>query len=203
MAKETQKAQIEKLEKELWEQKVLVGKFQKEIYDMQDVAEESFLNSPTYIQQIKLIKQQEAEIKALKGQVEHERKLKDNFQKQRHEEEIKEQYDVDSFEFWEETRKLSENAIKKLKKEFEFYDKEEDKLSKLLDELKDSKARIFMLEAQNKELAKKVARGGRKQKFTEQDKALIKMYRLQGKTIKELAEIFDCSVGLIHKLVNE
>lgn len=44
---------------------------------------------------------------------------------------------------------------------------------------------------------------GRKARFTEQQKAEIKMYRLEGKTIKEIAEMFNCSVGLIHKLINE
>lgn len=44
---------------------------------------------------------------------------------------------------------------------------------------------------------------GRKSKFTDEEKATIKMYRLQGKTIKEISEIYNCSVGLIHKLINE
>ena len=29
------------------------------------------------------------------------------------------------------------------------------------------------------------------------------MYRVQGKTIKEIAELYKCSVGLIHKIINE
>lgn len=29
------------------------------------------------------------------------------------------------------------------------------------------------------------------------------MYRLQGKSIREIARIYECSVGLIHKLINE
>lgn len=44
---------------------------------------------------------------------------------------------------------------------------------------------------------------GRKNKFTEQEKEAIKRYRLQDKTIKEIAEIYNCSVGLIHKIINE
>jgi len=31
----------------------------------------------------------------------------------------------------------------------------------------------------------------------------MRMYRFQGKTIKEIAEIYGCSVGLVHKLVKE
>jgi len=44
---------------------------------------------------------------------------------------------------------------------------------------------------------------GRKSKFTEGEKETMKMYRFQGKTIKEIAEIYKCSVGLVHKLINE
>jgi predicted nucleic acid-binding Zn-ribbon protein len=44
---------------------------------------------------------------------------------------------------------------------------------------------------------------GRKTRFTDQEKETMKMYRLQGKTIKELAGMFCCSVGLVHKLINE
>ena len=29
------------------------------------------------------------------------------------------------------------------------------------------------------------------------------MYRFQGKTIKEIAEMFKCSTGLVHKIINE
>lgn len=44
---------------------------------------------------------------------------------------------------------------------------------------------------------------GRKERFSDQDKSMIKMYRIQGKTFKELAEMYTCSVGLIHKIINE
>lgn len=44
---------------------------------------------------------------------------------------------------------------------------------------------------------------GRKNKFTDSEVETIRMYRIQGKTIKEIAEMFKCSVGLIHKLINE
>lgn len=44
---------------------------------------------------------------------------------------------------------------------------------------------------------------GRKRKFTDQEKEMIKMYRFQGQTITELAKSFNCSVGLIHKIINE
>lgn len=44
---------------------------------------------------------------------------------------------------------------------------------------------------------------GRKSRFTEEEKSSIKMYRFQGKTIKEIAEMFKCSTGLVHKIINE
>ena len=108
-----------------------------------------------------------------------------------------------SFDDWEKTRKEANKLYKKLKEELELYPKEEDKVEALLNKIKELKAENLTLKAQNKELAKKVARGGRKQRFTEQDKTLIKMYRIQGKTVRELAEMFNCSVGLVHNLVSE
>lgn len=45
--------------------------------------------------------------------------------------------------------------------------------------------------------------GGRPSKFTDQEKETIKMYRLQGKSIRKIAEIFDCSTGLVHKIVSK
>lgn len=44
---------------------------------------------------------------------------------------------------------------------------------------------------------------GRKSRFTIQEKETMKLYRIQGKTIKEIAEIYSCSVGLVHKIINE
>ncbi|MDB2105068.1 sigma factor-like helix-turn-helix DNA-binding protein, partial [Clostridium paraputrificum] len=42
-----------------------------------------------------------------------------------------------------------------------------------------------------------------KAKLTNQEKEMIRMYRIQGKTIKEIAQMYSCSVGLIHKIINE
>ncbi|MGL5713060.1 MAG: helix-turn-helix domain-containing protein [Paraclostridium sp.] len=48
------------------------------------------------------------------------------------------------------------------------------------------------------------ARGaGRKSKFTDDQIEEIKSLREDGNTIKEIASRFNCSVGLIHKLINE
>lgn len=43
---------------------------------------------------------------------------------------------------------------------------------------------------------------GRKSRFTDEQIKEIKQYRTSGKTIKEIAELFNCSVGLIHKIIN-
>lgn len=45
---------------------------------------------------------------------------------------------------------------------------------------------------------------GRKERFTEQDKETIKMYYLQKEmSIRKLAEMYNCSIGLIHKIIKE
>lgn len=44
---------------------------------------------------------------------------------------------------------------------------------------------------------------GRKERFTIHEKETMKMYRIQGKSIREIADMYSCSVGLIHKIINE
>ena len=44
---------------------------------------------------------------------------------------------------------------------------------------------------------------GRKAKFTSEEIAEIKAYKEQGKSIRAIATMFNCSVGLVHKLINE
>lgn len=124
----------------------------------------------------------------------------------------------------EENKKLLE-IIKKLEKELEdsaYYkegsyaieavkrgkiieekDKEIQKLNSEIQKLKNEN----MLLKNNKGISNKNIhneRGaGRKSRFTDQEKEMMKMYRIQGKTIKEIAEMYSCSVGLIHKIINE
>ena len=48
------------------------------------------------------------------------------------------------------------------------------------------------------------ARGaGRKAKFTDDQVDEIRRLREDGNTIKDIANRYNCSVGLIHKLINE
>lgn len=49
---------------------------------------------------------------------------------------------------------------------------------------------------------KEIIKTGRKERFTDQEKEMIRMYRFQGQTITELAKSFNCSRGLIHKVIN-
>lgn len=44
---------------------------------------------------------------------------------------------------------------------------------------------------------------GRKPRFDTAEKELIKMYSFQGHSIKDLAVMFKCSTGLIHKILHE
>lgn len=44
---------------------------------------------------------------------------------------------------------------------------------------------------------------GRKQEIAEEERAEIKRHRAEGKTIKEIATLFNRSVGIIHKIINE
>ena len=44
---------------------------------------------------------------------------------------------------------------------------------------------------------------GRKAKFNNAEIQAIKMTRLQGKSYREIARQFDCSVGIVHKIINE
>ena len=54
-----------------------------------------------------------------------------------------------------------------------------------------------------KRINKNVRFAGRKPKFSETEILSIKKYRNNGMTLKEIAEKFDASVGLIHKIVSD
>ena len=42
-----------------------------------------------------------------------------------------------------------------------------------------------------------------KKKFDDQEREAMRMYRIQGMTIREIADRFECSVGIVHKIINE
>jgi len=65
-------------------------------------------------------------------------------------------------------------------------------------------AEIHKLKNENEKLRTKNVRGaGRLPKFTEWEVLEILELREKGRTITSLAQEFKCSVGLIHKLINE
>ncbi|WP_440250769.1 hypothetical protein, partial [Clostridium sp.] len=154
-ARETQKAKIERLEKEIEMWRELCSKMQKELSEFKELADDSYEKSSTYIQQCKRIELLEEQNEAYRLSVEHEKKMRKAL--------------VDNYE--PEIERLNEEVQK--------------------------------LKSENKVRTHNERGAGRKSIFTEQEKESIRMYRLQGKTIKELAEMFSCSVGIIHKLIHE
>ena len=155
MARETQKAKIERLEKEIEMWRELCSKMQKELSEFKELADDSYEKSSTYIQQCKRIELLEEQNEAYRLSVEHEKKMRKAL--------------VDNYE--PEIERLNEEVQK--------------------------------LKSENKVRTHNERGAGRKSIFTEQEKESIRMYRLQGKTIKELAEMFSCSVGIIHKVIHE
>ena len=152
MAKETQKAKIERLEQELEQANKRIQEQNDYINKMQVLADETFENSPYR-------KQLEDKMKLL------EMKLKTAERAQKHAE----------------------------------------KLAKARDEqLKELQEQIKQLQAKTNVHKIKNERGaGRKQKLTNAEIQAIKMYRLQGKSYRAIADMFGCSVGLVHKIINE
>lgn len=66
------------------------------------------------------------------------------------------------------------------------------------------KQRIQELEEEVKRLKQKNNRNaGRKDKFSESDIYSMKMYKMQGKTYRNIADLYGCSVSTCHKLINK
>lgn len=79
-----------------------------------------------------------------------------------------------------------------------------------MNEIEQLKLYIQKLEQENKQLRDENERfrsrnksGRKKREFTDVDLESIRMYRFQNKSIREIAYIFGCSVGLIHKTIKE
>lgn len=92
---------------------------------------------------------------------------------------------------------------------------DKEKYDNLLKELETYKCVVQALQfendkiiEENKELKKEIeklkssrANSGRKKKLTDMEIESIKMYRLQGISIRELSKIFNCSVGTIYNVI--
>lgn len=67
--------------------------------------------------------------------------------------------------------------------------------------------RIRELESENeklkRQLNKEKKKPGRKPKLQEHEIEAMKWYRYQNKTYKEIAQLFNCSIGLVHKVINK
>ena len=163
MARETQKAKIERLENEI----EMCSKMQKELVELKEMADNSFEKSCTYIQQCKTIEALESQNEAYRLSVEHEKKMRSA---------------------------LVEN-----------YEPEIDRLNKYVQKLEAENKKLGDIIVKCAEYTERISnRGaGRKKRFYDQERETMRMYRLQGKTIREIAEIFECSVGIVHKIVNE
>ena len=92
-----------------------------------------------------------------------------------------------------------EEDVEKYRKDYLYYFNEYLKLKD-----KDFKRNLDEMDQLKKNSLMHNARGaGRKAKFTDDQVDEIRMLREDGNTIKEIANRYNCSVGLIHKLINE
>ena len=233
MARETQKGKIGRLEKEIEMWRELSSKMQKELSELRELADDNYEKSSTYIQQCKKIELLEGQNEAYKLSAEHEKKmrsklgenyepeikkLKDEIQKLKAENSKLNIKITHEMIYNHEMMQEIETLNNKIRLDAEFYkddDTMKQKLSETLIISAQQTSRVIELENMIKELnanrgqehqVPKIhnERGaGRKSRFTEQEKESIRMYRLQGKTMKEIAEMFSCSVGIIHKLIHE
>lgn len=182
MAKLTQKQVIEQQSKEIAELKqivkdkdTLIHKLNNEDYTLEDI--------------------KELEQKVKNAQKNSDKWHKEYFNKDMQYKELEKKYKE-----FEEQLKEFKNVKKELKISNEV-------IKKMLKEIQELKNENEIYRNDNSSIAvikKHNERGaGRKARFANSEVETIKMYRLQGKTIKEIAEMFKCSVGLIHKIINE
>lgn len=81
--------------------------------------------------------------------------------------------------------------------------------AELMDKLYGKEERYYLEQARilamkNYKLKEHNERGaGRKNKFNEEQIQQIKEARAEGKSIRAIADQFNCSVGLVHKLINK
>ena len=75
--------------------------------------------------------------------------------------------------------------------------RDRDTIQKLLKEIKELKSNNVVNKLKNERGA------GRKEMFTEEQKARVKMLRLQNKSYRAIAKDMNCSVATVHKIINE
>ena len=75
--------------------------------------------------------------------------------------------------------------------------RDRDTIQKLLKETEELKSNNSVHKIKNERGA------GRKERFTEEEKATVKMLRLQNKSYRAIAKELNCSVATVHKIINE
>ena len=75
--------------------------------------------------------------------------------------------------------------------------RDRDTIQKLLKEIEELKNSNVVNKLKNERGA------GRKEMFTEEQKARVKMLRLQDKSYRAIAKDMNCSVATVHKIINE
>ena len=75
--------------------------------------------------------------------------------------------------------------------------RDRDTIQKLLKEIKELKSNNVVNKLKNERGA------GRKEMFTEEQKARVNMLRLQDKSYRAIAKDMNCSVATVHKIINE
>ena len=75
--------------------------------------------------------------------------------------------------------------------------RDRDTIQKLLKEIEELKSNNVVNKLKNERGA------GRKEMFTEEQKARVKMLRLQDKSYRAIAKDMKCSVATVHKIINE
>ena len=159
MARETQKAKIERLEKENAELKSLLIKCDEKVKKLQ------------------------VENKRLK----EKRRIKAN---------------EDNLELIDQQLQRAQNSSDRWHSEFFKEQQKSKELEEEIQKLKDENEKLKSKKAEPKKIFNE--RGaGRPNKFNEQEIETIKVMRLRGDKLKDIAEQFDCSVGLVHKIIHE
>lgn len=214
MARETQKAKIERLEKELDNANSIIQKLNNEISQMIDKADKSFENSSTYKQMSKKIDSLEIQIRAIKDSSEHNRKMYENEIKvnEKLNKEIKtlkeKKYmtpNYENLEIIDQQLQQVRNSSDRWHREFYNKDQECKKLKEENQKLKkeNEQLRNTNIHKLNNEHKHNERGAGRKQQILEEERKKIRDYRAEGHTIKEISKIFNRSVGIIHKIINE
>ena len=75
--------------------------------------------------------------------------------------------------------------------------RDRDTIQKLLKEIEELKRSNVVNKLKNERGA------GRKEMFTEEQKARVKMLRLQDKSYRAIAKDMNCSIATVHKIINE